>query len=248
MTGLAYKEWKQNQGFLLLTLIVPVLIAYPVCAWFLHSTQTGTGGLSVMELIRQEQMGEFWLMFQLAAFLATGLFQGMIFSADAKKVRAMWAAASPEGVAGFVRGKYLLTFAMSMIGMFSLQTGDFLMEMICAANDASWFGMADFMMLFFWLQIILRAVDIPLTLRFGLKNGSLIKSIFMIAIGLAVMIVVSNFGEQLVGLYEKATEQQLGTAVNLLLGLLPVIALVMYGLSYKLSCKVYMKGAEQYDK
>ena len=160
----------------------------------------------------------------------------------------MWAAASPEGVKGYVRSKYLLTFAMSMIGMLSLQTGDFLMEIICAANDAGWFGMANFIPLFFYLQIILRAVDIPLTLRFGLKNGSLVKSIAMIVIGIAVMVIVSNFGEELVDLYEKATEQQLGTAVNLMLGLLPIIALALYWLSYQISCKVYMKGAEQYDK
>ena len=248
MTGLAYKEFKQNQGFLLLTLILPVVIAYPVCAWFLHSAQTAAGGATVMELIRQEQEGEFWLMFLAGAFLTVGLIQGMIFGADAKKVWAMWAAASPEGVKGYVRSKYLLTFAMSMIGMLSLQIGDFLMEIICAANDASWFGMANFIPLFFYLQIILRAVDIPLTLRFGLKNGSLVKSIAMIVIGIAVMVIVSNFGEELVDLYEKATEQQLGTAVNLMLGLLPVIALALYWLSYQISCKVYMKGAEQYDK
>ena len=70
----------------------------------------------------------------------------------------------------------------------------------------------------------------------------------MIVIGIAVMVIVSNFGEELVDLYEKATEQQLGTAVNLMLGLLPVIALALYWLSYQISCKVYMKGAEQYDK
>ena len=137
---------------------------------------------------------------------------------------------------------------MSMIGMFSLQIGDFLMEMICAANDAVWFGMAQFIILFFYIQIILRAIDIPLTLRFGLKNGSLVKCIGMIVLGIAVMILISNYGEDLMELYEKTSEQQRGTVINLLLGLLPVIALVLYGLSYQVSCKVYMKGAEQYDK
>ena len=39
-----------------------------------------------------------------------------------------------------------------------------------------------------------------------------------------------------------------GDPVNLMLGLLPVIALALYWLSYQISCKVYMKGAEQYDK
>ena len=117
MTGLAYKEWKQNQGYLLLILILPALIAYPFCAFFLHSMPTDSGSTSVMELIRQEQMGEFWLMFLVGAFFATGFIQGLIFNADAKKVWAMWAAASPEGVKGYVRSKYLLTFAMSMIGM-----------------------------------------------------------------------------------------------------------------------------------
>ena len=62
---------------------------------------------------------------------------------------------------------------------------------------------------------------------------------------------LSIFGspEKILELFEKLSDTSLMTDISLvLLAVFPYFAVGLYYLSYKLSCKLYLKGAEEYER
>lgn len=249
MTGLVYKEIRHNWRSLLMVLILPAVMAYPLCVFVISSIEQVPGqSFSFIEHLRagNGSLGAFT--FLIAAFAEAGFFQGMVFREDDRKSFAMWIASTPEGVRGYIRIKYELIFVMMMLTLFSLQLGGLITEMICGAYEARWPVMDSVMIMLSYLQIILRAIELPFTVRFGVKNGSIIKSIFLVILAILVLIVYLLYGEEIADVIASGDTERLGTAAQTVIAVLPVIALAMYYLSYRLSCKLYLKGAEQYDK
>ena len=251
MTGLVYKELRQNWLLMLAVTIIPALVAFPVCILFLKEMgmEFGdeSGKMPIMDIIKNEQSISVWISFLVLAFMTAAMLLGVVFRGDDRKAFAMWTAASPDGVNGYIRIKYELIMVMIMLTLFAIQLGDWTMMLICAAHDAEWFGLAQPMILLSYVQIIIQASEIPCTIRFGVKNGSIIKSIVLVILTLVFLIVYAFNKEAIVPVFEGETEI-LNTFANYAMALLPVISIVLYYLSYKLSCRLYMKGVEQYDK
>lgn len=252
MTGLVYKELRQNRYLLLGMLILPALIAFPMCAFFLNAVGSddgqGAGTMQLMDMIREQQNVSIWIVFLVLAYMVSAVLQGMIFRGDDRKVFAMWTASSPDGAEGYIRVKYELTFVMIMLTLGSVQIGDWIMTIICGAHDAEWFGLSQPIILLSYVQIMIQAADIPFSIRFGVKNGSMIKSIVLVILAIVLLIVFGAFAEQLIDAVIYGNTAVLGTAARLMFALCPVISLALYVLSYRLSCRLYLKGAAQYDK
>ena len=251
MTGLAYKEFMQNRAPLLGVLILPGVIAFPAAAWVLREIgqdyRRSGGAKTVIELIRQQEYTGVWIAFLLIAFVVAGAMQGLIFRGDDRRVFANFIAASPEKVIGYLRMKYELTLVMAVLTLFSVQLGDWITEMLVTAQNAEWFGMSGAAVILSYVQIILRAFEIPFTERFGVKNGSIIKSIGMVVLAIAALAVFALFGEKIIDAFLQRETAQTGNILTLLKVLLPVISLTLFYLSYRLSCRLFMKGAMQYD-
>lgn len=248
MTGLVYKEFRQNRLLLLGMLFLPALIAFPLCACFLKEVGRESGTMQLMDMIREQQGVGVWIVFLVLAFMVSAMLQGMIFRGDDRKVFAMWTASSPDGVDGYIRVKYELTFVMIMLTLCSVQLGDWIMMMVCGAHDVEWFGLSQPIILLSYAQIIMQAADIPFSVRFGVKNGSIIKSIVTVILAIVLLIVFGAFAEQIIDAVIYGNTETLGTAVQYIFVLCPVISLALYVLSYRLSCRLYLKGAAQYDK
>ena len=122
MTGLAYKEFKQNRTLLLGVLTLPALIAFPLCVLFLREVGPGfgenAGNIPVMDMIRNQQGTGVWMMFLVLAFMTAAMLQGLVFRGDDRKVFALWTAVSPDGIRGYLRTKYELIFVMVLLTLF----------------------------------------------------------------------------------------------------------------------------------
>ena len=252
MTGFAYKEFKQNLMMLIGMLIFPALTSFVFCAWFINgigipSEDGETVKMSLMESIRQRQGQGMWLLFLCIGFVMAGFLQGTEFNTDEKKSFAYFVTSTPEGVRGYIRTKYELVFVMMMLTLFSVQLGDWVMTLVCAAYGVEWFSLAEPMIMLSFLQMLLRAIEIPFTIRFGVKNGSTIKMIMLVIMVIAFLIVLAVFTDYIGELFVSGTEK-LSTLAKILLALFPVIAVGLYYLSYRLSVKLYLKGVERYDK
>ena len=99
-----------------------------------------------------------------------------------------------------------------------------------------------------FLQMILRATDIPFALRYGNKKGGITKLIYSIAFVIIIsVLILTNAGNFSVILYESGEKLFTEDNISLALGIVCMIALTAYYISYRISCRVYLKGVEQYD-
>lgn len=239
MTGLLYKELKYYWVFVFCTVLIPVLVllVLPLAMAYSHDDMnilTKSGTQSVFMLI--------------VTFIASGFTQGMLFNnTDARKAWAMWVASTPEGIKGYLRIKYELTFGLILTTLWSVQICDFIMGMVNSSYGLDYESPVSFIIIISYLQMISRAVELPFTVRFGAKNGSIIKSIFFAAIAISVIALFTLCGENIVSVVMEHDTTMLSTGANILISILPIISLVLYYLSYRLSCGLFMKGVEQYD-
>ncbi len=235
MTGLVYKEWKQNR-WLILSMIL-----------------CGFAPLLVLLLMRGEipdaSDAALRIVGMIAGFLAAGALQMLVLRGDDRKLWGYWITATADGCKGFLRVKYEMIFAMTVLLLFTLQCAD---RGYCAA--AADMGMTEvgeisgIAVLLCFLQILLRAIDIPFVYRFGSRRGSLVKMICMIVlviILLALLILNADRLDTVIDTCNKVFSVQ-NSSLILSVGLVGCLAL--YYLSYRITCRLYLKGVEQYDR
>ncbi|MBR1384594.1 MAG: ABC-2 transporter permease [Ruminococcus sp.] len=229
MTGLVYKEWKQNRLL------------------FLSMILCGSAPLIVLLLMRGEikDIGEAPIRIggMIAGFLAAGALQIMVLRGDDRKLWGYWITATPDGYKGFLRVKYEMIFAMIVLFLFTLQCVD---RGYCAvAADMGKTDIAEvsgIAVLLCFVQILLRAIDIPFVYRFGSKKGSFVKLTYLIMLTiflLALFILNKDCFDSIIEVFK--------TNSSLMLSVSLVLCLVLYYLSYRITCRLYLKGVEQYD-
>ena len=234
MTGLVCKEWKQNRWFIL---------AMILC---------GFAPLLVLLLMRGEipDAGDTALRIggMIAGFLAAGALQMLVLRGDDRKLWGYWITASADGYKGFLRVKYEMIFAMIVLFLFTLQCVD--RGYCAAAADTGMTGVGEISgiaVLLCFVQILLRAIDIPFVYRFGSKKGSLIKLICLIVLVIVMLALLILNAERFDTIIEmgKKVFSALNSSLILSVGL--VVCLSLYFLSYRITCRLYLKGVEQYD-
>lgn len=247
MTGLIYKEYKQNRILLLLTaaaafagIILPITLTAQIM---------GTGIKEI--LLRQEEqlINGIKLISLLVAYLASGFMQGLIFRSDNRRIYSEFIASTPDGIKGYMRIKYELTFMMSMLMLISCNIFDNLLALISQITTGDCYSCSGVVMILFYVQLLLRSLEIPFTVRFGIKQGSIIKSIIMIVLMLILTVVVltdpSGIMTHIADCIAGNDEILITGTPKLLIGIFPVVSFMSFCLSYKVSCRLYMKGAQR---
>jgi len=232
MTGLVYKEWKQNSWF-----IISMILCGAMPLVFLFEKDI-IGNINTVRTFGT-----------ICSFLVAGGLQTMVLRGDDRKLWGYWITSTSDGYKGFLRVKYEMIFGMVVLFMFSLQMFD---GLICAA--ATDIGITEIRELsnisvpLIFAQLLLRAIDIPFTLRYGNKKGTLIKLIYsLVFIIIISAMILTNFCNFSVVLFETGEKLFSGDNLSLVFGVFNVSVLVIYYMSYRISCSIYLKGVEQYD-
>ena len=235
MTGLVYKEWKQNSWFILSMILFG---AFPVLCLL-----TEKNVFRVPEHINS--LRSVWLMI---GFLFAGGLQTMVLRGDDRKLWGYWITASADGYKGFLRVKYEMIFGMIVLFLFSLQFVDMGYCAVAADMGAEDIGsISSIALLLGFMQILFRAIDIPFTYRFGSKKGSFIKLICMVILAIlicAVLVLNVDNMDRITEMVRKVFNEN-NSSLILSLGL--IVCLALYYLSYRITCRLYLKGVEQYD-
>lgn len=249
MTGLLYKECKQNRLYLLLTVVAAVgAVFLPVALCFADEGEP----MANYELLLSEGY-TLRLIFMVLGFVAVGIMQGITLMGDDTKKRALFTASSPKGVEGYIYTKYLLIFAMSGIMFISGYTAEQLFITIgySVTGIDSMLMTSDFILLFY-VQLLMRAVELPFLIRFGVRMGSMIKVIALVAaVILFIVLALINPAGIMDGFYNgmyKLFSGEAAEELSLFIVSVSFAAVGAYYLSYKISCKLYLKGAEYYVK
>lgn len=246
MIGLLYKECKQNRLYLLLTAAAAFgTIFLPVALCFADEGEP----MANYELLLSE--GEaLRLIFLLLGFVAVGMMQGLTMMGDDTKKWALFTASNPKGVNGFVYTKYLLVFAMSGIMFIGCYTAEQLFATVgYSVTEIETVPVTSFAILLFYAQLLLRAVELPFLIRFGVKTGSMIKVIaLVVAAILFIVFTLLGLMDGFFMLLNDLISGQMNNALSLAISAMPFAAVGAYYISYRISCQLYLKGAEYYVK
>lgn len=244
MTGLIYKEWRQNRLYIIITAVCPVAAALIT---FLLSLIEGDNPLS--SFTETDSM-IFRALIALVGFLCAGSLQNLTLKGDDRKAWSIFISSTPEGKNGFLRVKYETVFVMIVI-MFSgcIFFDRLLGAIVFDVTEQPMPDLSGVYLIFVSVQMFLRAIDLPFIIRFGEKRGGVIKMIAVIGLMIILIaIVFINPGNIVVNISKVIEPVFDGNNTSLLLNILPLVALAAYFISYKISCRIYLKGAEQYDK
>lgn len=233
MTGLVYKEWKQNRWFILS--MIPCGFAPLLALLLLREQITSVDNIAL-------RIGGL-----IAGFLAAGALQLLVLRGDDHKLWGYWITATADGYKGFLRVKYEMIFGMIVLFLFSLQFVDMGYCAVTADMGSEDIGsISSIALLLGFMQILFRAIDIPFTYRFGSKKGSIIKLICMVTLAIILGAVLIFSAEHINHIIDTAKDLfRKNSSLILSVGL--VVCLALYYLSYRITCRLYLKGVEQYD-
>lgn len=251
-TGLLYKELKQNRFILILAACTPILLTvFPFCFSAIDVLANNAGVNELFETATNTIIRV--LMCVCGIFVVSGL-MSEVFKGDDKKLWAYFVVSTPRGVKNFLYRKYVITVMMNLIYMVSGVFADNLLATVnyFATGNELTTSMSSLYILGVFFLMSVSALDIPFTVRYGSKKGSMVKMIIMLSISTAAIMAYSLMPE---AIQDKVTQVMIalynGEADDVLMlitSLLPYIIFAAFLFSYKIACGVFMKGVNEYDK
>ena len=173
-----------------------------------------------------------------------------------------YAASSEAGVRAKVGSIYMICFMISFVTYLYCRLVDIILSLISGKNVQH----ALFYLGCVFLITSITAIQLFLCIRFGAKYGAHIRiamflgltaliSIYMLFGDIEWIMGEGGIKEKALYLFEhmndesvKAALQKLASRIIAVLCLIPHCIVALYYLSYRLSCRAYTKGAENYEK
>lgn len=235
MKGLLYKEFLLYRGYALVMLGVYVMISF-LC---ISMPIIGFEADALMVLLTLC----YWVIFAFVGFLTSELFR--------KDERQSWnsfVTSLPGTVKSAVQCKYYTMLMIHLVTLFGLFVLDCIV--VGVANDLACSALIAVVMIFCW-RMFMNAIELPFILRFGYVSGMWVKGIVLV-IMLAGAIVYGLFGDISFfvegNVLQKIKEFFMNGNAIWILALFPYITVGAYYLSYRISLKLYQKGAENYEQ
>lgn len=250
LSGFFYKELVQNRNLIIFTALLPLgllLLAFVMAKVLSYSSEV-SGGIPDYATGNPVRL----LMTAAGAFIASSILPS-VFQGDDRKVRSYFTVSSPAGVKGYMYCKYLLAFSMNILYMVSCYFTDTLSATLRYAvlgEEAQ--NLMTLFVAVFYIMLFLCAFDIPFSVRFGANKGSLIKTtaliLFALILAVCLALLPESTFQKITGLIVDIFTGKANGTVMLFTAVFPYIAYAAYIFSYKISCKIFMKGVNEYDR
>lgn len=249
MLGLIYKDIIANKKTFLLMLIG--FAAFNT--WPFLPALVSEDFSSAMRSFPAMFQGLFLLM-TISSFYLTGMIEDGFMVQDESRKWAYFIASTEDGVKRLVGSKYMLCVLLTMATGYTC--------ILCnkMAFDLLGDEIPDLQIIIislFYIQMICRAFSYPFIFAFGAKIGGSAKSVALLVIvaaGLTYLLFgdLSFITDHSDELWDKffglLTDMTQSWKISMALYIGCLVTPVIYWLSYKLSCKVYMKGVERFEK
>lgn len=239
MGGLIYKDFLTNKKSIFISLAT---LIYCGIELFIPNLFEHT------EDIEGAFMQLFAMLLFTVIFFITGAFQGNMLKNDESRRWAYFITSTPM-LKKHIEAKYWFIMIISLSVVFIVSVFD---ALNCILFDAE--SLHLLIMILFYIQIFMRAIEIPFLVRFGTNMGGYYKAGVLVLVLLVVGIYflfgdLSHFGT-MDDFYEWFFNAMNGgvKAFEIFYAVFPYIAVTAYYLSYKLSCRLYLKGAENFEK
>lgn len=240
MSGLLFKEFYENRKYMITMYSFLVVMGYlPMIT--ISAFRTDTDQLRTMTIV----------LITLVTMLMAGCLNTMIYKYDERKLWASFVSSTPQAARGQVKSKYLFVLANNMIAVTLCYIGDMVFSAVVGADSV-----VSIISVIFWVMLLCSAIELPFIIRFGNKRGSNLRAFLFVGLMFAV-IVYGLFGDLTIFMSEESFYAWLADLVagragqkemTWTLAILPYASIVLYALSYKLSCILYQKGAESFEQ
>ncbi|MCM1144835.1 MAG: ABC-2 transporter permease [Blautia sp.] len=250
-TGFLYKELAQNRMMLILTAFVPLLLtALPFC-FTVAGVLTGSQSMeSMFETAANEVVR--MIMAVVGMFVVSGM-MSEVFRGDNRKSWAYFVASTPQGVKGYLYNKYVVMLLMNLIYMVAGIFADNLFSTVYyfvmgkeIVTNMSYLYLAGV-----FLVMFISTFDIPFTVRYGLKKGSLLKVTVMLALCVAAVfgfvMMPDAMQDKVIAFAISILDGKADGVLLLVLSICPYLCFGAFLYSYRISCKAFMKGVDEYD-
>lgn len=231
MRGLLYKEFVVMKPWFRLLIGVQIVVSV-TCMFTANLYGVGSETLMLHGMC-------YFLM-----FFMTGTMNAELFRNDENPLWQSFVGSTPQSFRGQIQSKYYITLIVNLVVLFAGFVTD--CAVVLLLNDLQASALL-IIYVIFCIMIIGNAIELPFLVRFGSANGLNIKLCMMVLVPTVVGIYVL-FGDISMFLGEDfmtVLEKLLGEATAMWVqALLPFVAIVLYYGSYKLSLKLYRKGAE----
>lgn len=240
MYGLLYKEFILNRKNLLGVAIAAIIFT----AVLFIPSEDKAGDISELFMILT-------MLITIIIFLVVGMLQQGLFEADERKLWQFYITSTPNGIKNQIRAKYVFSLLLSLITALYCILVNLISCAIYNINVSIPFA------IIFLTQLLFRSIEFPFLIRFGSKYGNTFRSVLITLIVFAGMVYLLFGDLSIFGSYESFTnfmmnhifnENGFTTGFTDILYLLPAVIYILYYISYRISCKLYLKGGEHYDR
>lgn len=243
MAGLLYKELIQNRKVISLLLLGAV---------FFISMLIVMSNFSDNSYMTEGVMSFIIPLFLGCVFLFGGMAQSSIFAPDEVKVRLYFIQSTPLTVRGYVRSKYVFTVLISLFTLVICIVGATLVTAVLHLSV----NVTGVLVAFFFVQILMRAIEYPTLFAFGSRFGNYYRigvagvlTLLAILYGLFGDLTIFGDGTRILDfIFNLINAENIPTVLVAILALAPVAVTGLFILSYKISCSVCLNGGEHFDK
>ncbi len=241
MKGYLYKEWKQNRILFLLTVIVAICVAFMpillIMAWENVVSKEVFLVFSYKGIL-------FQILCVALGFMGTLGVQGLTLRDDERRSWGYFVASNPKGIKGYILAKYVMIALLSVVFFTVSAVCDFIFTLIAkTVGGIDIPTITETLAYLMMIQVLIQAVEIPFSIRFGVKKGNTIKNILFLSI-IVIFILIFILNPEGVADFCSRIETDWKLPV---FGkwVLPVASVIVYMLSYLISCKLYLKGVNE---
>ena len=237
--GFLYKEIKQYFKTIITIAAMPVLlfVSSIICVVINSSDNMIEGSiLSISTLPEMRVIPAAGVLIMLEVL-------SIFFQGDDRKLWAYFTASTSGGIKAFLKSKYTFIIALNCLYFVCWCIIDVVLMYLhnAVSGDKTGF-LFDAGIAFFFLALFLTAIAIPFYIRFGITKGSVIRIIALIAITVVICIIIYIFPDEAFGKMLEVIMNMMNCKIAALVSLVTMI------LSYHISCKLFMKGVEEYNK
>lgn len=230
MKGWIYKELRQNWVFVL---TVVFLGMYPLLNIF-----------SLEYVFRNvEGMDSFRTFAPVYVLFSIVFMDSSLLKMNEKKIWGYFVTSTSSGYKGYLLVKYAIIFLVTILHLITALIFDSLFRNIEASRGYTGFTVMPWLFIgYSCLQLLICAIDLPLTIRMGVRKAITVMVFFqmLFIIGFTA-VLISNSNITLTEMLANSREYE----APLLLKLTVIfVSLMAYWGSYFLSCRLYLKGVK----
>lgn len=185
-------------------------------------------------------------------FTFTNITLMQIHTNEEKKLWSSFVISSPCGGDGHIKSRYLSILILNFIAFCWCWITELFVLIIGDVKESPLFSMYS---TFFFINLFVCSIEIPFIVRFGCKRGNNIRAGLLLGLMAIIGIYflfgdISMFGsmnEFINNLMDILSGKKPNSFLIASMAIFPYISLIFFYISYRISCRLYLKGVENYE-